>query len=563
MLDLLFDRGLVFGLLGGLGLFLFGMRTLSEGLQKISGQRLRIILTALTANRFVGALVGLLVTAAIQSSGATTVMAVGFVNAGLMSLVQAIGVILGANVGTTLTAQLLAFNLGGLALPAIGVGALLKLFSKNRKWSYYGEIILGFGLLFFGFGLMKQAFDPVKQSETFRHFFTLVGDNHLLGVAVGALVTVLVQSSTATIGLTIALASSGLLSFEGSVALILGENIGTTITANLAAVGANLNAKRTALCHLLVNVTGVTYMLLLFPFFTRLVAAMTPGDADFIVRTVDQARFFAADIGDKPHIARHVANAHSLFNLINTLLFLPLVHPLARLATMLLPGTDRETAYMVKYIDRRVLNTPPIALGQARSETRRMGRLTHGMLADTIAYIGDQDDTRIDNLERCERLIDHLQREITDFLVALSQKSVSQQTSAQIASLLNVVNDLERIGDHCFNLVHLNQRRSAENIVFSPTAVQELNDIAERTRSFLSVVLEHFDQNDTRLLADALRNEEEIDRLEAVLRQNHISRLNTGECAVLPGLLFIEMIQNFEKIADHTFKIARSLYRDE
>jgi len=563
MLDLLFDRGLFFGLLGGLGLFLFGMRTMSDGLQKISGQRLRIILAALTANRFVGAMVGLLVTAAIQSSSATTVMVVGFVNAGLMSLVQAIGVILGANVGTTLTAQLLAFNLGGLALPAIGIGALLKLFSKNRKWSYYGEVILGFGLLFFGLGLMKQALDPVRQGEAFRQFFTLVGDNHLLGVVIGALLTVLVQSSTATIGLTIALASSGLLSFEGSVALILGENIGTTITANLAAIGANLNAKRTALCHLLVNLTGVACMLLLFPFFTRLVAAVTPGDADFVVRTVDQARFFAAGIGDKPHIARHIANAHSLFNLLNALFFLPLIHPLARITSLLLPGEDRETDFLVKYIDRRVLNTPPIALGQARSETRRMGQLTRWMLADTIAYLEDRDDTRLDGLERREQLIDHLQREITDFLVALSHKAVSQQTSAQIASLLNVVNDLERIGDHCFNLVRLNQRRNAEKIVFSSTAVQELQDIAGRTRSFLSVVLEHFEHRDSRLLADALKFEEEIDRLEAELRQNHINRLNTGECAVLPGLLFIEMIQNFEKIADHTYKIARSLHRDD
>ena len=288
MLQILMNQNLIFGLLGGLGLFLFGMKIMSEGLQKIAGSRMRKILAGLTDNRIVGTLVGIAVTAMIQSSSATTVMVVGFVNAGLMSLVQSIGIVLGANIGTTITAQLIAFKITHYALPAIGIGAGFKLFAKNKKWSYAGEILLGFGLLFFGLSVMKAAFDPLKASEEFRQLFMIIGDNHLLGVLIGAILTIVVQSSTATIGITIALASTGILTFEASVALILGENIGTTITTNLAAIGTNLAARRTALAHFLFNAFGVCYMLLFFTLFTKFVASITPGDADFIIQTQEQ-----------------------------------------------------------------------------------------------------------------------------------------------------------------------------------------------------------------------------------------------------------------------------------
>ncbi len=332
------DQQLIFGVLGGLGLFLFGMKIMSEGLQKIAGSRMRKILGALTNNRLVGTLVGVAVTVIIQSSSATTVMVVGFVNAGLMSLVQAIGVILGANIGTTVTAQLIAFKVTKYALPAIGIGVGFKLFSKNKKWSYIGEILLGFGLLFFGLTVMKNAFDPLKTSEEFRQLFMMVGDNHLLGILIGAILTMIVQSSSATIGITIALAISGILSFEASIALILGENIGTTITANLAAIGTNLAARRTALAHFLFNSLGVCYMLAFFPFFLQFVSSITPGDADFVIQTQEQAARMGGTIGDKPFIARHIANTHTMFNIINTIIFLPLVGLLAKLSTLVIRG---------------------------------------------------------------------------------------------------------------------------------------------------------------------------------------------------------------------------------
>jgi len=559
MFEVLMNQKLIFGLLGGLGLFLFGMKTMSEGLQKVAGDRMRKILSALTANRFIGTLVGLAVTAIIQSSSATTVMVVGFVNAGLMSLVQSIGIVLGANIGTTVTAQIIAFKITKFALPAIGVGTAFKLFSRSKKWSYIGEIVLGFGLLFFGMDVMKHAFDPVKSSEAFKHFFTIVGDNHLLGVLIGAVMTMVVQSSSATIGITLALASSGLLSFEGSVALILGENIGTTITANLAAIGTNLAARRTAIAHFLFNFIGVMYMLLLFPVFMHFIDAITPGDADFIVQTQEQAANFAVAIGDKPFISRHIANTHTLFNIINTIIFLPLVGVLAKLSTMLVRGHDEEMEFHLKFIDNRVLNTPPIALGQARAETKRMGHVAMEMLDETTAFLRDGNTKRIPVLEKKEELTDLLQKEITDFLVALSQKSISQETSKALASLMHMVNDLERVGDHCENLWRLGLRQIDQKVAFSDVGNQEMVEIADKAKEFLGFVIEAMDRGDTSIYDKAHFLEDTIDNLETTLRNNHIARLNTGECAVLPGLIFIDMLHNFEKIGDHTFNVAEAV----
>ena len=560
------NKNLIFGLFGGLGLFLFGMKIMSEGLQKIAGNRIRKILAALTNNRFIGMLVGLAVTAIIQSSSATTVMVVGFVNAGLMSLVQSIGVVLGANVGTTVTAQLIAFKITKYALPAIGLGAGLKLFSKNKKWVYIGEIILGFGMLFFGLSVMKGAFDPVKGSEAFKAIFLTVGNNHLIGVLIGALLTIVVQSSSATIGITLALATSGLLSFEASVALILGENIGTTITANLAAIGTNLAARRTALAHFLFNFIGTAYLLILFPYYmefiTYITAPLVGGAADFVVQTPEQSAAIGAAIGDKPYIARYIANTHTMFNIVNVIVFLPLVGFLAKAATRIIPGVDEEVDFHLKYLDNRVLNTPPIALGQARAETQRMAEVTLKNFDRTLQFFREGDLKRVQKLQEREDLIDLMQKEITDFLVALSQKSVSQETSREIASLMHMVNDIERVGDHCENLWRLGQRRIEEKVKFSQNAIDELDEISQHTRDFLHYVLDHMKKDAPdieEMMARSNQMEDRVDDLERTLRENHITRLNSGECAVMPGLIFIDMLHNYEKIGDHTFNLAEAV----
>ena len=545
--------------MGGLGLFLFGMKIMSEGLQKIAGSRMRKILSALTSNRIVGTLVGIAVTAMIQSSSATTVMVVGFVNAGLMSLVQAIGVILGANIGTTVTAQLIAFKITKYALPAIGIGAGFKLFTKNKKWSYFGEILLGFGLLFFGLSVMKHAFDPLKTSDEFRQLFMIVGDNHLVGVMIGAILTMIVQSSSATIGITIALATSGILSFDASVALILGENIGTTITANLAAIGTNLAARRTAFAHFLFNSLGVCYMLLFFPFFLNFISSMTPGDADFVIQTQDQVARMGGELGDKPFIARHIANTHTMFNIVNTIIFLPLVGVLAKLSTLVIRGREEDIEFHLKYLDNRVLSTPPIALAQARSETRRMAQIAQEMVDETLLFLQDNDLKKIPGLEKKEDLTDVLQKEITDFLVKLSQKSITQETSQEVASMMNMVNDLERVGDHCENLWTLNQRKLDQKITFSEIAMNEISEISDLTREFLATIVQALEDKNTGIFDEAHRLEDGIDDIEERLRNNHIKRLNTGECTVNSGLIFIDMLHNFEKIGDHTYNFAKAV----
>jgi len=555
----LLSQQLIFGLLGGLGMFLFGMKIMSEGLQKIAGDKMRKILAALTSNRVIGALVGIAVTAIIQSSSATTVMVVGFVNAGLLTLVQSIGVVLGANIGTTITAQLIAFKITKFALPAIGIGAGLKLFSTNKKYSYIGEIILGFGLLFFGLTTMKHAFNPLKSSEDFRQLFLLVGDYKLLGVLVGALLTVIVQSSSATIGITLALASSGLISFEASVALILGENIGTTITANLAAIGTNLAAKRTAFSHFLFNVLGVMYMLILMPLFMKFISAITPGDADFVVQTQAQAASFGAEIGDKPYIARHIANTHTLFNIINTIIFLPFIGVLAKISTLVIRGKDDLDDLTVKFIDDRVLNTPPVAIGQARRETLRMAQIALEMVEETNLFLDDGDFKRIRALEKKEEMVDILQRDILDFLVKLSQKSISTQTSETLGSLMNMANDLERIGDHCENIWNLGIRKFEGKISFSKSGENEVASIAEQAYEFLKFVVNALEHEDQTIGAKAMEYEDTIDGLEESLRKNHIDRLHTGECAVQPGLIFIDILHSYEKIGDHTYNVSEAV----
>ncbi|WP_303721798.1 Na/Pi cotransporter family protein [Malonomonas rubra] len=558
-MDSLLNQNFIFSLFGGLGLFLFGMKVMSEGLQKLAADKIRKTFSILTNNRFVGILVGIAVTAIIQSSTATTIMTVSFVNAGLLSLLQAIGVIFGANIGTTVTGQLIAFNIGKFALPAVGLGAAFKLFSRHKRQIYTGEIILGFGLLLLGLTTMKLGFDPLKSSYEFKELLVKVSNNNLLTVLIGALMTIVVQSSTATIGITLALATSGLISFETSVALVLGENIGTTISANIASIGTSVAARRTAFVHFLFNVIGTFIVLSLLPVYLKLVAMFSPGEADFIVQTQAQAESLTAAIGDKPYIARYVANAHTLFNVINVLIFLPFTGLLAKVATIVIRGKDISDSMQVKFIDNRVLNTPPIAIGQARREAQRMALIALEMLEETTLFLEDFDLKRISELERREELVDMLQREITNFLAVLSQRSISTQTSESIGSLMQIINDLERIGDHCENLWRLGQKKADARIIFSDIGENEISIIGEKTIEFLRFVVEAMEQGDTSIAAMAIKFEDQVDEMETSMRLRHIARLNTGECAVQPGLLFIDMLHNFEKIGDHTYKVSEAI----
>lgn len=556
MLPDYFNQSLLFGLLGGLGLLLFGMKIMSEALQQVAGDRLRRTFTTLTANRLIGVFIGVGVTAIVQSSNATAVMVVGFVNAGLMSIIQALGVLLGANIGTTVTAQLLAFDIGYFALPAIGIGTALKLVCPGKRWTQFGEILLGFGILFFGLSIMKSAFVPIKDNAAFHELLLLFGQNRLLAVALGALLTVLIQSSSGTIGLTLALACNGLLPLDLCIALILGENIGTACSANLAALKTNLAARRTALAHLLFNLVGVTYIFLFFPHFLNLVDLLTPGDPEFVITTPKLAAQFGAAIGDKPFIARHIANSHTLFNIINALVFLPLLRWVARLTCLLLRGRLVASEFHLRYLDSRVLNTPILAIGQAQLETRRMAHLGVQVFDQTLLLLPGYDQERLRQMRHDEDALDMLQREITDFLVNLSQQSITREVSQQAAALMHIVNDLERLGDNCEDLRRLFVRRCEEQIEFSEAAMEELDDLISRCRDFLTKTVASIDdpgkvqQLNGEELAEAIRD------LEAELRNNHIQRLSTGECNTSQGLLFIDILHHIAKVGEHIGNIA-------
>ena len=556
------NQPLVFGLIGGLGLLLFGMKIMSEALQKIAGDRLRRIFASLTDNRLIGVLTGAAVTAIVQSSNATAVMVVGFVNAGLMSIIQALGVLLGANIGTTVTAQLLAFNIGYYALPTIGIGTALKLLCTNKRLSQFGEMLLGLGILFFGLTIMKDAFIPIRDNAAFHNLLLFVGQNRLLAVAAGALLTVLIQSSSATIGLTIALAGNGLLPFDLCVAVILGENIGTACSANLAALKTNLAARRTALAHLLFNLVGAIYIFLLLPHFLNLVNLITPGDPNFIVSTPQLATQLGATIGDKPFIARHIANSHTLFNIINALVFLPLLRWVARLTTLLLRGRLVASEFHLQYLDTRVINTPILALRQAQLETRRMAHLGLRVFDQSLQLLEGYDEEQLSQMRQDEDSLDLLQKEITDFLVNLSQQSVTRDVSRQAAELMHIVNELERLGDNCEDLRRLFIRRNEQRIEFSEAALEELDELISPTRDFLVQAVALIDDP---ARAKDLPGEELADaicELEAEFRNNHIQRLSTGECGTSQGLLFIDLLHHVGKIGEHIGNITYAVSKE-
>jgi len=550
-------------LAGGLGLFLYGMRIMSESMQNVAGEHLRRIVARLTRNRFSAVFFGSVITAILQSSSATTVMVVGFVNAGLLPLVQGIAVVLGANIGTTITAQLIAFPITTYALPLIGLGTCFSYFLQRRNQNDWGEILLGFGLVLLGLAVMKQSFDPVKHTTELRQIIAFIGNFHLLGILVGALLTVLLQSGTATIALVLALATTGIIGFETSLSLVLGENIGATITSNLAAIGSNLAARRTAFCHFLFNILGAGLVLLFFQLFSQIVAAFTPGDADMVIQSVEQAQQLGMDIGEKPFIARHIANTHTLFNLFNVLVFLTFIGTLARISTRIIRGHDKRPKMQIQFIDNRVINTPPVAMNQAWRECLRMAQTALEMLRVTNHFLKTEQAGKYQELHQREELLDYLQKEITNFLVAISQQAVSAPIARRLAVLMYMVNDLEKIGDHCENLWVLERKKAETRTIFSLIGKNELADISEKTESFLCELIEALQTKNHAFVRTALHYENDIDLLEENYRNHHIERLNTGECSVGPGMIFIDMLHNYEKISDHTLHIAKAVLESE
>ena len=550
----------IFQSLGGLGLFLFGMKIMSEGLQKVAGKRMRQILGMVSNNRFIACGVGALVTCVIQSSSATTVMLVSFVDAGLMTFVQAIGVILGANVGTTVTAQLIAFQITEYALPAIAAGVLLKFFIGRRKWIYVGDVLLGFGLVFYGLATMKAGFAPLKQDPAFISFFTKFNADNLGGillcVLVGAGLTMILQSSSATVGITMALACQGLLSFEASVALILGDNIGTTITAELASVGTSINAHQTARAHTLFNVIGVFNIILFFPLFIKLVVWITStfldiGPPDLIIG------------GERPNIARYIANAHTMFNLVNAMFFLLILPYLVKVAIWLTPhkkeAKELDELHHVKYMDSKFIAIPSVALAQARAEAIRMGESAQVMYDDVIDSLKDRSVKELSKWKKREDALDTLQKEITLFLVNVVQNPISSEESREAASLMRMTNNLESNGDEIENIAELVEMLIEQDLYFSEEALHDFDIISNEVRIFLDLVIDAMRKDDKKIMAKSQAIEDRINSIEEEMKARHIERLQIGVCAVDPGLIFIDMLTAFEKMGDFCYNIAQAV----
>jgi phosphate:Na+ symporter len=555
-------NAIIFQSLGGLGLFLFGMKIMSEGLQKVAGKKMRQILAMVSNNRFVGCSVGALVTSIVQSSSATTVMLVSFVDAGLMTFIQAIGVILGANIGTTITAQLIAFKIQNYALPAIAAGVLLKFFIGRRKWVYVGDVLLGFGLVFFGLAIMKAGFAPLKEDAEFIAFFTRFNaDTYggiLLCVLVGSVLTMILQSSSATVGITMALASQGLLTFEASVALILGENIGTTITAELASVGASINAHRTARAHTLFNVIGVFNVVLFFPLFLKLVmwitsSVMLAGPPDIMVG------------GENTNISRYIANAHTMFNVVNAFFFLLVLRYLTQIAVWLTPKGKEEEDFEglnhIKFMDSKFIDTPSVALTQAKAEILRMAKAVQVMYEDVIRSVIDRKPKELSKWKKREDAIDNLQREITQFLVQVVQRDISPEESGEITSMLRMANNLERTGDSIENIAELGEELIEQNLELSEGGKTDYDLISNEAGRFLTFIVDNIENESADIMARAEEIEENINRMREEMRGNHIMRLQSAACAVDPGLVFMDMLTAFEKIGDFCFNIAQAVAR--
>ncbi|MDR1397080.1 MAG: Na/Pi cotransporter family protein [Desulfarculales bacterium] len=543
-------------ILGGIGLLLFGVRKMSEGLQKVAGRRLRRILEVMTGNRVTGVIVGALVTATVQSSTAVTVMVVGFVNAALLSFSQGVCLMMGANIGTTITAQMIAFKLTDLAMPAIFAGVILIHFAKRRNWRDLGEVLLGFGLLFLGLKLMQQAVAPLSQSSEFIAFFTYFRADDfsgvILNVFVGMILCMCIQASSVAVGITMVLASSGLLTFPGAVALVLGDNIGTTLTAELSAIGSSLEARRAARANSMFNILGVCYILVFFYPFLDLV--------QWLGGFVGAGPAYLEVGGEYPYVARNIANSHTLFNMINTLVFILALPVLIKVATVLTPkgrAASKDLA-QPQYINFRFDASVSASLAEAREETARMAAIARESFRNVSRIPVNHDEKALDLWQEPESALNSLQKHITQFLVQVSQMPTSEGEGKEISLLMQAANNVERIGDSIKNLAGLCEEMFEQDLVFTELAVNEYQTMTGTVAEFMDRVFNSVSSRNRAEInmEEAVRYEEAIDDMRDHMREDHVERLRQGQCSVDAGLVFVNMIANYERIGDYLYNIS-------
>lgn len=554
-------KEIIFGVAGGLALFIYGMNLMSDGLKKAAGEKLRKILETLTKNPFVGVLVGTAVTAIIQSSSATTVMLVSFVNARLMTLPQAIGVIMGANIGTTMTAQLIAFKLGDYAYLIAAVGFVLFFFCKRKNLQYIGQVVFGFGILFIGLNTMSEMLKPLAHSKIFADWIVNLGKHPIIGVGVGTIMTVVIQSSSATIGVLQAIASQPvningviqpLIPLASAVPILMGDNIGTTITAILASIGTNKSAKRAAAAHSLFNIFGCIIFMILMPFFIKIVLMISP--------KVDLAHgITAANI-----IGRQIANAHSSFNFLNTIIWIPFVGLLAKAVTKLIPGEDAYIEKGAKFLNRRILDNPGAALELSAKELVRMGDFAQEMFQHVKNAFQNQDLSKEKTVNELEDTLDYLQGEVINYMsTVVSNSTLTEYEATRLADLMHIVGDIERIGDLSMNIFELAVYKKEAGIKFSQEAHDEVESVFELSFNMISNALLALGNDNFEAAHKVLENEKKMDILEESLRLSHINRLNQGTCNPNSAVCYVDLMKNLERISDHCNNIAEAVLDNE
>lgn len=535
----------VLALLGGLALFLYGMQMMSTGLEAAAGNRMKSILEKLTSNRIKGVLVGAAITAVIQSSSATTVMVVGFVNSGLMTLKQAVWVIMGANIGTTITGQLIALDIGAIApLFAIaGVGAIM--FIKSEKVHHISSIFAGLGILFMGMDMMGAAMSPLKESEAFISLMTKF-DNPLLGILVGALFTAVIQSSSASVGILQALASTGMIPLSSAVFVLFGQNIGTCITAVLASIGMKVNAKRTTVIHLLFNIIGTvlfTVICLVTPYVIW-IEAMTPGDP-----------------------VAQIANAHTVFNIVTTLLLLPFGTHMANIAVRILPDSkkaddeDLRLKYIRPFESSYAIGHSAVAVSQVRDEVNRMRDMVAKNISDSFDSLVQYDEKLRKKVSEREEYIDFLNKGISEYIVSLMASEMNMSDSRKINGYYAIISNLERIGDHAVNLAEYGDDMRKWEIDFSDTVKEELNEMKAQCIAALDNLKEVTSENVERILSQAVIIEQKTDDMRDKYFKKQMQRLKKGKCKPQSGIVFSEILTDFERMGDHALNIAQQ-YRE-
>ncbi len=535
----------IFMLLGGLGFFLYGMKLMSEGLEKAAGAKMRSILEFFTKNRFIGMLVGIIFTAIIQSSNATTVMVVSFVNSGLMNLMQASGVILGANIGTTITGQLIAFNLSDIAPLVVIIGVVMVMFCKEQNVKKIGEVILGFGILFMGLSIMGDSMKAVKDSPQILGFLSSL-TNPVAAILTGLVITAVLQSSSATVGIILLMVSQGLLEFAICPFMILGCNMGACVSALVASLGGNKDAKRAALIHFLFNVVESAIMLVILLIalrpFTDMMLHISGGD-----------------------LARAVANVHSLMKIFEVAMLFPFMGWIVKATYKIVPGEDQtqEDAYELLFIGSgRILSSTTAVLDGIR-EIVHMGKVASMNLQDAMEVLCNPDEEKIEEVYKREAYIDFMSRKITDYLVRANALVLPLADERLIGGLFHVVNDIERIGDHAENFADSAKARIEHGVEFSEKALRQLKEMNEKTVKILEYSLETFRNRNYEHMREILQLEDEIDAMEKKLQNAHVKRLTKNKCTPEAGMMFSDTVSGLERVGDHATNIAFAILEPE